>query len=401
MNRGGVGFRPKQPPIRFSSEILSMMALFGCPNSNNMESTAKSMEQYIRMALIALISRAKSVAQRRGSANSKPTPRDYLFCLKDTPALVARLSTYLSFKEVRRRHRDADESNMFEGIEEGDIQSIASGSSLDKLKQQQLKLKPSWDFTHTLAEALAYFDDAKEESLGHSEWKERLQSMDEITESMSTEEYRAFSESRLSSFSYKKTKKFKDFIACVDHSILYTERELILATGRYHTLLDVQPSEEIVDILSFLAYELVGYYTRIAKAQRDLELERAAQKTTLATTDRSPSPSKRQRSASPAATAIRTPVEMQKTKSGRLFTEQPTGPFSMPIERLPDKSKSAASGALAGGASSNDKDPHPILPEHVSVAIKSHGMGLGLITPKSNGYGFGNFGGPAKRRKLV
>lgn len=122
----------------------------------------------------------------------------------------------------------------------------------------------------------------------------------------------------------------------------------------------MQPSDDIVDILSFLAYELVGYYTRIASQVRDSDLQRQPQ---------GPQP----------------PTQEQPARD----PEEPLGPFSMPVERpLDQKQVNSAS---------------PILPGHVTRAVAAHGLGLGLGLGevKRGGYGFANFDGRAKRRRRV
>lgn len=370
----------KPPASRLTSEIMSMMTLFGCPGGSSMEPTAKAMESYIRTALTALIARAKAVSQRRG-ASSKPTPEDFLFCLKESPGMVARLADYLSWKEIRKKSNREHQEDVpsVDGIEEADIASIAAGDSLDRFKQQQLKIALTWDFNYTLADALAYFDDARHSFLGDAEWTERLKAMDELSKSMSREDYLAFSESRKATFTYGKGKRFKEFVGYVVKPVIHivcSSTTLTHCGHSYQALVDVQPSDEIMDILSFVAYELVGYYTRIAKAAQDQEASRKS-KSSKSTNEMSPSGKRslsQQRPNSPAP-------------ARRL--ETPVGPFSMPLERPPEKGK--------GGG----KDGHPVTVDHLNSAIRSQGLGLGMITPKSNGYGFGNFGGPGKKRRLM
>lgn len=225
MNRPQAGpSRPKPPVSRLTGEIISMMALFGHPNTGNLDPTAKTMESYIRTALTALIARAKAAAQRRtGLTSVKPTPEDYLFCLRESPGLVARLSDYLSWKDIRKKSSNREHQEdvaAVDGIEEVDIASIAAGSSLDRFKQQQLKIALHWDFNYVLADALSYFDQGQVYFPGDAEWTERLRAMDELTQSMSREEYLAFSESRKASFTYNKGKRFKEFLASAASSLL-------------------------------------------------------------------------------------------------------------------------------------------------------------------------------------
>lgn len=138
---------------------------------------------------------------------------------------------------------------------------------------------------------------------------------------------------------------------------------------RYHAHLDMQPSDDIVDILSFLAYELVGYYTRIASQVRDSDL--------------------RSQPSHPQPPTQEPSLSVTTTTTARGDPEEPLGPFSMPIERpLDHKQVNSAS---------------PILPGHVTRAVATHGLGLGLGLGevKRGGYGFANFDGRAKRRRRV
>lgn len=200
------------------------MSLFTSSPASS-ESTAKVIEGLIRTSLTALLARAKTL-------NPRPTAQDYLFCLRDAPGMVLRLANHLSWKEVRRRAAStsntttaaaaaaaggvrAEESE--DGIDEGDVFSIAAGGPLERLKQQQLKVYLPWDLTATLAEALLLLDQEMDPEAPQEDnaWTERLRQMDRLTEKMSREEYLAFAETRKTSFSFNKSKRFKDFVACV------------------------------------------------------------------------------------------------------------------------------------------------------------------------------------------
>lgn len=153
----------------------------------------------------------------------------------------------------------------------------------------------------------------------------------------------------------------------------------------------MQPSDEIVDILSFLAYELVGYYTTIALQERDRSHSRAESRQAGGKSSAPSAPPSQPRK------ATRRQQQQKKYEAKHTSSEThrhpephhdvPTGPFSMPLEKLSDKSKAG--------------EQQPMSSEHLNRAVQAHGVGLNLITPKSGGYGFGNFGGPGKRRKLV
>ena len=70
----------------------------------------------------------------------------------------------------------------------------------------------------------------------------RLKKADDLTKSMDRSQYVHYSECRQASFTFKKSKKFRDWLNLTH-------------------LLDSKPSDEVLETLAFLAYEIVGTLT--------------------------------------------------------------------------------------------------------------------------------------------
>lgn len=103
-------------------------------------------------------------------------------------------------------------------------------------------------------------DDDDQEAMRDS--LKRLKEADDATIRMTREEYEHYSECRAASFTFRKGKKFRDFISS-------------------STYLDVRPNDDIVDVLGFLAFEVVRELTLGAKVaweqEREVELWREAE----------------------------------------------------------------------------------------------------------------------------
>lgn len=100
-------------------------------------------------------------------------------------------------------------------------------------------------------------DDEEEEEMNHITLQ-RLRKADERTKVMTREEYVTWSEYRQASFTYRKGKRFREWAG-------------------FGIVTDSKPSDDIVDILGFLTFEMVQTLTEEAlkiKEQEDLVRER-------------------------------------------------------------------------------------------------------------------------------
>ena len=96
-------------------------------------------------------------------------------------------------------------------------------------------------------------EDEEEEEMNHITLQ-RLQKADERTKAMTKEEYVTWSEYRQASFTFRKSKRFREWAG-------------------FGVVTDSRPSDDIVDILGFLTFEMVQTLTEVAldvKEQEDV-----------------------------------------------------------------------------------------------------------------------------------
>lgn len=96
-------------------------------------------------------------------------------------------------------------------------------------------------------------EDEEEEEMNHITLQ-RLQKADERTKAMTKEEYVTWSEYRQASFTFRKSKRFREWAG-------------------FGIVTDSRPSDDIVDILGFLTFEMVQTLTEVAldvKEQEDV-----------------------------------------------------------------------------------------------------------------------------------
>lgn len=208
------------------------------------------------------------------------SPEDFIFLVRYDRAKVNRLRTYLSWKEVRKNAKedgggpgDVDLNNV--GADDADMAKAQGGIN------RKLKVKLPWEISSVYtdyvvpgatsstirtinAEATAAAEDsdgkvgadavgsaavaAMDDELDEDDEEAmrdslmRLKEADEATLKMTREEYEHYADCRTASFTFRKAKKFREFIASSNY-------------------LDVKPNDDIVDILGFLAFEVVREIT--------------------------------------------------------------------------------------------------------------------------------------------
>lgn len=157
-----------------------------------------------------------------------------------------RLRTYLSWKDVRKNAKDSGDGPAGGGGGGGaDVDGLDDAGAMDNpMKATKMKIRLPWEISSIYSEYLRPLngDEAEEEDEddieAHEDSMQRLKDADEATRRMTREEYVHYSECRQASFTFRKGKKFREFINA----------------GAY---LDVKPNDDIIDILGFLAFEVV------------------------------------------------------------------------------------------------------------------------------------------------
>ncbi|KAF7332458.1 SAGA complex subunit spt3 [Mycena kentingensis (nom. inval.)] len=227
---------------KYSQEISQMMFVFGEVQDPNME-TVNLVEDIVRGQIIELIVQARALATRRGARYL--SAEDLIFLIRHDRGKVNRLRTYLSWKDVRKHAKDsggdAGGAVEVEALEEGADEKLAS-------KAQKITIKLPWEITTIYSEVLKQSghqsDDEEDEDdiEAHEASTIRLKEADEATRVMTREEYQHYSDCRQASFTYRKAKRFRDFLNLPSH-------------------LDLKAGDDTVDIVGFLAFEMVRSLT--------------------------------------------------------------------------------------------------------------------------------------------
>ncbi|KAI5189163.1 transcription initiation protein SPT3 [Nematocida minor] len=180
----------------YSQEIEAMMYTCGDVRMPEKESSAY-MEQIIYVQMKILLSKAHEISKTKGS--KKISIEDIVFLMRNNPYRVKKLSNYITFKDVRNKVNR-------------DVISLRNTA--------ETKLKYSW-LPKNVYER-------------YEEMHGRLYAIDKMTEGMTKEEYLDFTECRQASFTFRKGKRFKEFLNT-----------------------DYKIKDDLLDILGFLACEIV------------------------------------------------------------------------------------------------------------------------------------------------
>ncbi|KAJ1974526.1 Transcription initiation protein spt3 [Dimargaris xerosporica] len=220
---------------KYVNEIQQMMFVFG-EVSDPLVETANVIEDIVRSQVIEIIIMAAAVAQNRGGRFM--TAEDLIFLIRHDKSKVARLKTYLSWKEVRKNVKDSG------GGPEGGGDELLEETNADKPdKARKSKMKLCWEFVYGFPEALANESDDDDEELDEvDDSTVRLKRADEVTRAMTRAQYEHYSECRQASFTYRRGKRFREW-------------------SNMSTYIDMKPNEDIIDILGFLTFEMVSKLT--------------------------------------------------------------------------------------------------------------------------------------------
>ncbi|KAJ1735905.1 Transcription initiation protein spt3 [Coemansia biformis] len=295
--------RDRQPRYRYSTEIQQMMFVFG-EVQDPLPETTMLIEDIVRSQVIEIIVLAAAQAQRRGSRFV--AAEDFIFLIRHDRNKVLRLREYLSWKDVRKKVKEREDA--------GD--EIIDDENADKPERTtKVKIRLSWELANMFSDNMVDDDEDEDEDIleAQSDALKRLKDADEVTKQMTRDEYVHYSECRQASFTFRKSKRFREW-------------------ANMATYLDTKLNDEIIDILGFLTFEMVSKVTEMAlKIKRDLEKAAseaqyvadgasAAPALSPPAADAADRPPKRQRGANSQPVGIslfsgpptaRTPVEVQ------------------------------------------------------------------------------------------
>ncbi|KAI0732820.1 TFIID-domain-containing protein [Fomitopsis betulina] len=222
---------------KYSQEISQMMFVFGEVQDPNPE-TVNLVEDIVRGQLIELIVQARALATRRGARYL--SAEDLIFLIRHDRAKVNRLRTYLSWKDVRKHAKDSG-GDGGGGVE---VENLEDGAD-DKLtaKAQKITIKLPWEIMTIYSDVLHTDDEEDEDDIeAHEASIQRLKEADDATRQMTREEYQHYSDCRQASFTYRKAKRFREFL-------------------NLPASLDLKQNDDTVDIVGFLAFEMVRSLT--------------------------------------------------------------------------------------------------------------------------------------------
>ncbi|TEB37071.1 TFIID-18kDa-domain-containing protein [Coprinellus micaceus] len=243
MLRKGLGSDNGQTrDYKYIQEISQMMFVFG-EVQEPIPETAHLVEDIVRSQIIELIVQARALANKRGSRFV--SVEDLIFLIRHDRGKVNRLRTYLSWKDVRKHAKDSGGDGggaaEVEALEEGDGTSLPSTFT-------KITIKLSWEVATIYSDILKDIghqsdDEEDEDDLeAHEASIQRLKEADDATRQMTREEYQHYSDCRQASFTYRKGKRFREFLNLPPH-------------------LDLRANDDTVDIVGFLAFEMVRSLT--------------------------------------------------------------------------------------------------------------------------------------------
>lgn len=183
-----------------------------------------------------------------------------IFQIRHDQAKVSRLRTFLSWKDVRKNVKDSDDKGGEADLGAGEDPSggVVPGGPVDDATKKNKKAKVGlpWEPLSFYSQEVPERDDEEDEEEEEMNFitLQRLRKADERTKAMTKEEYVTWSEYRQASFTYRKGKRFREWAG-------------------FGIVTDSKPSDDIVDILGFLTFEMVQTLTEHAlkaKEQEDL-----------------------------------------------------------------------------------------------------------------------------------
>ncbi|CAK9784096.1 TFIID-18kDa-domain-containing protein [Cutaneotrichosporon oleaginosum] len=237
---------------KYTNEISQMMFVFG-EVQDPLPETVKLVEDIVRGQIIEIVTRARLLTHIRSSRFL--SAEDLIFLIRDDRGKVNRLRTYLSWKDVRKKAKEEEDGDV--DVDEAD-KAQKGRKPIVKLSWELLT--PFSDFLRTLPTQQNRNEEEDEEDddelQAHQDSMQRLRDADEITKKMTKDEYVHYSDCRQASFTYRKARRFRDFI-------------------NFSAYLDVRPNDDIVDILGFLAFEMVRSLCVTALEVREQQEKRA------------------------------------------------------------------------------------------------------------------------------
>jgi transcription initiation protein SPT3 len=197
------------------------------------------------------------LATRRGVRSISTD--DLIFLIRHDKAKVSRLRTFLSWKDVRKNVKDSDDKGGGDAADfaaADDAAGVVAGPQdvAPKPKNKRAKVGLAWDVNSFYSVQVPEREDEEDEEEEEQNYAtlQRLAAADERTRNMTREEYVFWSECRQASFTYRKSKRFREWAG-------------------FGIVTESKPNDDIVDILGFLTFEIVQTLTEQALKVKEAE----------------------------------------------------------------------------------------------------------------------------------
>jgi len=240
---------------RYRTEIQQMMYVSGETAEASPETTGM-IEEIVRQQVIEMLRQCTEQSSRRGSKSIATD--DLIFLIRHDVAKVSRLRTFLSWKDVRKNVKDSDDKGAEPDIGGTDEPGGPTAGPVvaEAKKNKKTKVGLPWEVPSFYSQEVPEREDEEDEDEEEMNYAtlQRLKKADERTKIMTKEEYVTWSEYRQASFTFRKTKRFKEWAG-------------------FGVVTESKPNDDIVDILGFLTFEIVQTLTEEAlkiKEQEDL-----------------------------------------------------------------------------------------------------------------------------------
>jgi len=262
------------PKSYFTDLIEKMMYVSGETGEPSAETTG-IIEEIVRLQVVEMVSlpswvlsssavsnvqgqlrNCTELAARRGSRSI--TINDLIFQIRHDAPKVSRLRTFLSWKDVRKNVKDSDDKAGDADLAAAEDPAggvVAAGPVDDAAKKnKKAKVGLPWEPSSFYNQEVPEREDEEDEEEEEMNYitLQRLRKADERTKAMTKEEYVTWSEFRQASFTYRKSKRFREWAG-------------------FSVIMDSKPSDDIVDILGFLTFEMVQTLTEEALKMKDHE----------------------------------------------------------------------------------------------------------------------------------
>jgi len=218
--------------------------------------TTGMIEEIVRQQVIEMLRQCTEQSSRRGSKSIATD--DLIFLIRHDVAKVSRLRTFLSWKDVRKNVKDSDDKGAEPDIGGTDEPGGPTAGPVvaEAKKNKKTKVGLPWEVPSFYSQEVPEREDEEDEDEEEMNYAtlQRLKKADERTKIMTKEEYVTWSEYRQASFTFRKTKRFKEWAG-------------------FGVVTESKPNDDIVDILGFLTFEIVQTLTEEAlkiKEQEDL-----------------------------------------------------------------------------------------------------------------------------------